>query len=354
MDASIICALAIEIPPGATMRGRKAPLRQAGAFVLETMESRRMLSASISGTAFVDTNLDGIRQSTDVGLAGEKVYVDANTNGKFDAGEKFATSNASGSYSLTNLAAGSYRLLAVPPAGYRYDWTGPAGYVYNVTVTSSSVVTGKNFGNTTKSIIGKVYNDTNATGSSAAGNAGLSGFTVWLDSNKNGILNAGEKTAISNSAGMFAFDNLPVGDYQIRQVPKSGWRITQIVGGAYTFHLGTDHVFRGDYGNTTHPLLSGYVFRDLDGNGIKDAGESPLAGVRVFIDKDADGIFDAGETSVLTSASGFYSFRTLIAGTYSVRVVTPSGMHTTKPTGGVFSITLASGQTVQNKNFGLA
>ena len=140
--------------------------------LLETLENRRLLSATISGTAFKDTNLDGIRQTGEAGLAGENVYVDANNNGKLDTGEKFATSDTSGAYSLKGLAAGKYRLRAKPPAGWRYDWTGPAGFFYDVTVTDTSAVTGKNFGNTTSSIIGKVYNDLDAGGSKSAGEAG--------------------------------------------------------------------------------------------------------------------------------------------------------------------------------------
>src|SRR5439155_10981218 len=122
----------------------------------------------------------------------------------------------------------------------------------------------------------------NAAGSGGPTKSPLAGFTIWLDANKNGKLDTGEKTATSNSAGFFAFPNMASGDYQIRGVAKPGWRITQIVGGAYTFHLDPYHVFRGDYGYTTHPQLAGKVFRDLDGDGIQGAGELPLAGVRVF------------------------------------------------------------------------
>src|SRR2546423_10836215 len=93
----------------------------------EFLEPRRFLSATISGTAFVDANLDGVRQSTETGLAGEKVYVDANNNGKLDSGEKFATGGASGAYTLSGLDAAKYRLRALPPTGWRYDRTGATG-----------------------------------------------------------------------------------------------------------------------------------------------------------------------------------------------------------------------------------
>jgi hypothetical protein len=319
----------------------------------EALESRKLLSASISGTAFRDANLDGVRQSSETGLAGEIVYVDANNNGKFDAGERSATSNASGTYTFTGLAAGTYRLRAKPPAGWRYDWTGPAGFFYDVTVGATSAITGKDFGNTTSSIIGKIYNDLDGGGSKSASEPVLSGRTVFLDTNENGKLDAGEKTAVSNSQGMYAFGNLPAGNYQVRELAVSGWRITQILGGAYTFYLSPDHVYRGDYGNTTHPQLSGTVFEDLNGNGIQDSGESTLSQIRVFIDTNHDGKFETGEPTALTSSTGAYVFNTLGAGTYTVRIVIPAGRAATKPVGGVTTVTLAAGQIVSGKNFGL-
>ena len=38
--------------------------------------------------------------------------------------------------------------------------------------------------------------------------------------------------------------------------------------------------------------ISGRVYEDLDGDGVRDAGDSPLAGRRVYIDADNDGQFD--------------------------------------------------------------
>ena len=77
---------------------------------------------------------------------------------------------------------------------------------------------------------------------------------------------------------------------------------------------------------------------------------SPIVANRV---RWIDGNFDTGEPSVVTSSTGSYTFNTLSAGNYTVRIVKPAGMTPTKPTGGVFTITLASGQVVKDKNFGL-
>jgi hypothetical protein len=54
--------------------------------------------------------------------------------------------------------------------------------------------------------------------------------------------------------------------------------------------------------------LTGTKFDDLNSNGLKDAGEGPIAGVTIFIDANHNGILDAGERSTVTDASGNYTF----------------------------------------------
>ena len=68
--------------------------------------------------------------------------------------------------------------------------------------------------------------------------------------------------------------------------------------------------------------LSGYVFVDLNGNGLKDANETALAGVTIQL----IGTDDLGRTvslSTTTDANGFYQFGALRAGTYSVLETQP-------------------------------
>ncbi|MBL8311018.1 MAG: carboxypeptidase regulatory-like domain-containing protein, partial [Burkholderiales bacterium] len=64
--------------------------------------------------------------------------------------------------------------------------------------------------------------------------------------------------------------------------------------------------------------LGNRVWYDTNNNGILDAGEQPVAGVRVQL-LDNAGAPIAGQT-VLTDANGYYRFDTLNAGTYSVQV----------------------------------
>jgi hypothetical protein len=60
-----------------------------------------------------------------------------------------------------------------------------------------------------------VYHDTNDD-NSLAGEPTMSGVTVFLDTNNNGGLDAGEVSAISGGAGSYLFSNLPDGTYTVR------------------------------------------------------------------------------------------------------------------------------------------
>ena len=57
-------------------------------------------------------------------------------------------------------------------------------------------------------------------------------------------------------------------------------------------------------------------------------------------------------TGVLTDSSGGYQFAGLTAGAYHVRQSAQPGWSWTSPAGGVYSISLASAQSLSDRNFG--
>jgi hypothetical protein len=98
--------------------------------------------------------------------------------------------------------------------------------------------------------------------------------------------------------------------------------------------------------------MSGRVIRDVNGDGIANAGEIGLSGWTIFLDADNDGIFDAGETSTTTNASGDWSFIDLPVGTYNVRVDQQSGWLRTAPSGsGAHVVTVTTGSNSTGLNF---
>jgi hypothetical protein len=169
---------------------------------------------------------------------------------------------------------------------------------------------------------------------------------------QNGALDAGESSTISDSKGNYVF-NVPAGDYQVREIPAGGYRITSPSKTLYDLTLSAGEATTRFFGNTTNVLISGYVYNDKNANGIKDAGEAGLSGWRVFVDVDGDGVFDGDEPSTLTDATGKYRLTSVGGGTWRIQVALPSKWTGTVPGSAARKITLASGGTTSNKNFGV-
>jgi uncharacterized membrane protein len=209
----------------------------------------------------------------------------------------------------------------------------------------------------TASISGAVFNDTDGDGHRDTGEPALANQRVYLDANKNGAFDTSERSALTNSAGDYIIKSLAGGSYRVRVVAPSGWRRTTPGSGYYdlTLAAGANATAR-NFGLTRNVLISGSVFNDIDRDKVRDANEGGLGAWRVFIDKDNDGKLDAGEPNVVTNSAGNFSFKALPAGTYTVRIVRPSGWTQTTPTanGGAFRITLAAGANSASLRFGVS
>jgi VCBS repeat-containing protein len=308
-------------------------------------------TGSIAGNLYNDLDADAIKDTGEVNLSGWKVFLDADKDGLLDTGEKTATADNSGNYKFTGLAAGTYRVRETLNSGWRR--TTPSSGYHDLTLASGQNVTGKNFGNTQQILIsGSVFKDLDGDGIKDAGESALSSWRVFVDADKDGVFDAGEKSTLSDSSGNYKF-NLPAGTYRVREVLQSTWRRTTPTSGYFDVTLGNGASTAGrNFGNTQNVLIAGNVFNDLDGDKIKDTGETGLSGWRVFVDADNDGGFDSTEKSVLTDSSGNFSFKSLAAGSYKLRVAKPSGWSLTTPITGYINVTLASGAGSTALRFG--
>jgi hypothetical protein len=100
---------------------------------------------SVSGRVFNDLNHNGVSDAGEPGLAGWLVYLDGNGNGRYDAWERSAITDANGNYTLDGLRAGTFTLAESlrTPGWFR---TAPAGGTYRVTITTSGqAVYGRDF-----------------------------------------------------------------------------------------------------------------------------------------------------------------------------------------------------------------
>jgi hypothetical protein len=108
-----------------------------------------------------------------------------------------------------------------------------------------------------------------------------------------------------------------------------------------------------NFGNTRTVRISGTVFNDANGNGIRNVGEGGLSAFRVYVDANNNGVFNAGERSVLTNAGGQYVLNGLPAGINRVRVQ-PKPLYTqTAPAGGAHVLALPGGAVASNRDFGM-
>jgi protocatechuate 3,4-dioxygenase beta subunit len=95
--------------------------------------------------------------------------------------------------------------------------------------------------------------------------------------------------------------------------------------------------------------LNGEVFNDLNGSGTLNGVDPGLAGWTVDLLNSSQTVI----STATTDANGNYSFTGLAAGSYTVAEVPQSGYVQTAPTApGTYAVTLATGQTINDLNFG--
>ncbi|GAB3808398.1 hypothetical protein GCM10028819_47380 [Spirosoma humi] len=223
-----------------------------------------------------------------------------------------------------------------------------------------------------------VFNDLNKDGAQTPGEPGIDKVTVYLydQSGKTKL-----DSTVTAGGGNYLFDSLTDGRYVVRFLTPAAYQLTTANAAGVADDLNSDAgvggftgvytidtsqptsstarnnltVDAGFYGQSTG--LGGFVFMDQNKNGIQDAGESGLGGVKVTL--HVNGVVSVNTT---TNDSGLYSFTGLAFGSsksYSVAFTAPAGYTATlahiggddtkdsdvdPTTGKTQSVTLASGE----------
>jgi uncharacterized repeat protein (TIGR01451 family) len=197
-----------------------------------------------------------------------------------------------------------------------------------------------------------VWYDDDKDGQQTPGEQGVPGVTVTL------LLNG---TPVSNTVtaanGNYSFTNLISGtNYSVRfELPNGMTFTTQLNNGNADgvandsdapagANSGTTAAFDLGYGEAEPDIDAGVfipaglgdvMWIDLDGDGVQDNGEQPVAGQTVTLLKDdGSGNFSVYSTTQ-TSNTGYYWFGDLPVGTYIVSFTLPSGYTWTVQNGGV-------------------
>ena len=318
--------------------------------------------AGVEGVVFRDLNGNGVRDTGDVGLAGVTMYLDLNGNGSFDSGEPSSVSRTddlgtinideSGMYDFSQLQPGNYVVREVLTSGWNETY--PATGSYSVSLALGQYVGYLDFGNFARlgQLYGSLFNDFDEDGFRDTAEPDLTGWTVYLDTNHNGVWDLEETWTKTDSGGRYSFTNLqPLCTYTVRTIVPQDWAQTwprQTNSGQWTITLapGTaqSNLDFGAYDTTTtgqsnNATLSGIEFLDSNRNGVQDAGEAGMAGWTVYLDLNDNGVLDTGEPTTTTNASGVYTFTGLGAGTFVVRPLTTTGSLQTSPLGNQLAAT---------------
>ena len=306
----------------------------------------------IGGFVFHDRNNDGIRDPGEEGLAGVRVTVSPL--------ETFApqdpvilTTSADGMYMTGMLSPGRYEIVEdMQPAGYfdGLDTPGqisgesrgvainPGDRLTEIEMSSGEVGTNYNFGELLPSSIrgrvhlsdsdGDCFNDTII-------HQPLGGVELALQNER------GETIArtLTNDDGEYQFVGLAPGTYTVVETTPDGvldggeraGKIDGVVVGEVTGNdtIGSIVLLAGqsavdfDFCEHAPASVSGFVYHDSNNSGELDINEAPIGGVTINL-LDASGrVLGARQTN----DDGYYEFKNLLAGDYSLRELQPDGWY---------------------------
>lgn len=243
------------------------------------------------------------------------------------------------SFSITTTGGVGFKTLELPAGTYEIAEDDAPGWTEFSSTCESVVVEPGKFVTCTVvnkprayygEIRGRKCQDVNGDGNLADCKP-LAGWTIYLDTNKNGSLDPGEVSTTTNANGRYRFQNLPTGTYVVREVLKPGWIQTFPASGKHQVTLSAGQVVKGkNFGNLKcdYGRIGGVKFEDKNCNGWRDHGEQGLANWTIVLKR----VGSATQVTTTTNHLGEYEFDNLAPGTYLVTEVQKTGwIQTTLP-----------------------
>ena len=218
------------------------------------------LQSSVNGVVFNDVNGNGTQDSGEAGISGITV-----TLAKSGGSTITTATIGNGSYSFTGLTDGTYT-VSVEPDDY------PTNFIVTTTpsrqlVLDSEASNSINFGFQEQGLItGTVFNDINGSSTQDLNESGLSGVTVTLKDSGGTTITSTETV----SDGSFSFGSRDAGSYIIEATQPSGFIATTSTSASVVVPAGGSA--SAQFGFQQTGLISGTVFSDINGDGIKQTG----------------------------------------------------------------------------------
>jgi sarcosine oxidase gamma subunit len=338
-----------------------------------------VLPSTLNGFVYNDANDNGVDNAGEAGIAGVTVTL-TGTNDLGNSVSVTTTTASNGSYSFAGLRPGTYTLTETPPVGYLNgtDSAGSLGGTVGTDAISAIVIpaaggaTGSpyNFGELLpSSISGIAYLDSNGNDVDNS-EPGISGLTVTL-TGTNDLGQAVSATTTTASNGTYSFTGLRPGTYAVAETAPAGYVTEPGDVGSVGGTAGTESVSSVtlaqnqaatsyNFGQYQTSSISGTVYNDLNANDT-DNSEPGIAGVTVTL-TGTNGLGNAVSATTTTASNGTYSFAGLAPGNYTVTETPPAGFTTeaanagslggTAATAVVSNVTVTSGESGVNYNFG--
>jgi len=346
---------------------------------------------SLNGFVFTDANNDGIKDPGDTGIGSVTLTLSGLTASGVNVCTTIpsctTTTAADGSYSfsgLRNSNGAGYTITETQPGGYLDGITtkgkvnaiacaacnnSTANQISAIPFNAANTFTDYNFAElVAASLSGRIYHDANLNSSYDAGEE-LAGVTITLTGTDD--LGAAVNTVTTTAAdGTYSFPGLRPSNgagYTITETQPNGIGNfpgntgTQVgtISGVPTGNAGAGAniisaiVLPPGVGGINYNFrenassFAGFVYLDANDNGIKDGGETGIAGVTITLTgTDANGA--AVNRTTTTAADGSYSFIGLTSGTYTLTETQPIIYQDGRETAGT------SGGTVDNTSFTFA
>ena len=306
----------------------------------------------IAGQVFNDRNGNSVRNPGEPGVNDQRIEIvdaisgivealmltapiDIDGDGTIDLG------NETGGFNFA-LPRASYFVRLVPQS----NW--PATTPTEILVLQSEQLsTDLEFGVLGQTRLeGTVFDDEAGDGERDPQDKGLAGVEVHLLVGTKGVI----ATAITDDEGHYEFAVTPNREYMVAATSPDGTLWTNVPrDGVYTEQADEGETVGGlDFGYFTLITLRGNLFNDQDGDGSA-AGDPPLPDWTLALDLDGDGDIDRTTT---TDAGGDYEFADVGPGQHFVRQSRPEGWSRTTPVTGQHVIDAASGQDIDDLDFG--
>lgn len=352
-------AFGLNLPPDVSNDPNSRPNRSAAA-VASTQQVPKPIS--ISGTVFVDNNLNLRRDAGESTLSGVGIslwQLDEATGNYVDTGFATTTDNA-GNYTFgTNLGLlpGTYRVIETQPNGYfsvgaipgRVDGVTTGTAANDDILTSIAIPLGDLHGVSydfaealPARISGYVYRDDSDDGIRDTNEPGIGNVRVQLVP-VDTIVPQTARITTTAADGSYAFENLAPGTYRLIELDQpvpytdgldtAGTINNQTVGRANNpgdsiteiILLGGVRGIEYNFGELPLGSISGYVFMPQPGEdceGPHDEQSIPLANVIVRLFDSSGNLF----RETRTGADGTYRFSDVPKGTYRIEEITPAGL----------------------------